>query len=155
LLAVFLQQKHKTTFLGLTALNSTKPLLAAAYSRFPIRKRFQMIDSLLGLIANNMDRKEVRVPHLLEYFSTINEEYLIEVSLNKMKAILDVYSQQERELWATSAVEEVANELHDRLQGECGDLGDIYSKIKMVELYQRLYQVRFVEYENYFIELIK
>lgn len=72
MLAVFLQQKHKTTFLGLSALNDTKPLLTAAYSRYPIRKRFQLIDGLLGLIANNMSRKEVQVVHLLEYFSLIN-----------------------------------------------------------------------------------
>lgn len=53
------------------------PLLNAAYSRFPIRKRFQLVDGLLGLIAHNINRQQVSVQHLMRYFSHIHEEYLI------------------------------------------------------------------------------
>jgi len=65
LLGVFLQQKKKTAFLGLDGLSSTKTLLTAAYARFPIRKRYQLVDSLLGLVANNINSKEVHIDHLL------------------------------------------------------------------------------------------
>lgn len=72
-----------------------------------------------------------------------------------MRAILEAYPQEEREQWAVSAAEEVVSEVQAGLQGEGGDLNGAYNKIRMVELYQRLYQVRFADYEDYFLELIK
>jgi hypothetical protein len=77
LIGVFPHQQSCTSFLGKEQIDSTLPLLSAAYSRFPIRKRFQLVDGLLGLIAHNINRQQVPVPHLMRYLSHIHEEYLI------------------------------------------------------------------------------
>jgi hypothetical protein len=58
---VFRHQQHSTSFLGKEELESTLPLFSAAYSRFPIRKRFQLVDGLLGLISRNINRQQVSV----------------------------------------------------------------------------------------------
>jgi hypothetical protein len=72
-----------------------------------------------------------------------------------LKNILEIYSQKEREEWATATAEDIVREIDEKLQGACEDLEAVYQKIKMLELYQRLYKVRFLEYEKYFLELIK
>jgi hypothetical protein len=72
-----------------------------------------------------------------------------------LKNILEIYSQKEREEWAAATAEDIVREIDEKLQGACEDLEAVYKKIKMLELYQRLYKVRFLEYEKYFLELIK
>ncbi len=93
LLLVFKGQAKKTTFVTVEVLDSTKDLLVNAYNRFPIRKRFQLVDSILSLISNNINKEEVSIDFLLSYLVTINPEYLMAEKKQAIKKILLIYGE--------------------------------------------------------------
>ena len=91
LLMVFLQQRKRTQFLTRDLLESSKYLLTSGYSRYPIRKRFQLVDSLLNLISNNLNFSSITIEALFDYFIIINKEYFIQENISKLKSILELF----------------------------------------------------------------
>lgn len=76
LFMVFKRQTRKSTFLGKELLERVKKLCGSAYVRYPIRKRFQMVDSILMIIENHRNH-EIDLSTLLDFLVSINKEYFI------------------------------------------------------------------------------
>lgn len=66
-------------------------LLRKGYVRYPIRKRYQLVDSLLVMLQRHINRDQVTVESLLEWISMINEEYLVGQNINKVIDLFDKY----------------------------------------------------------------
>lgn len=55
LLMVFKDVKRRISWVGLSEVTEFRNLLMRAYTRYPIRKRYQMIDSILILLGEQLN----------------------------------------------------------------------------------------------------
>jgi ADP-heptose:LPS heptosyltransferase len=60
LMLVFQHANRSTTFVGKDQLERASVLLKKAYSRYPIRKRYQLVDSLLSMLNKHLNIDEVQ-----------------------------------------------------------------------------------------------
>jgi hypothetical protein len=65
--------------------------LQQGYGRYPIRKRYQMLDSMLALLTNHIDTKEIELSSMLNFAVLINRDYLIEPNRQKARNLLEIY----------------------------------------------------------------
>lgn len=73
LILIFPGIKRKTEFLSLDLLERMSKLCNNAYGRYPIRKRYQMVDSMLDLIANQRNLEQVGLEPTLSFLINLNE----------------------------------------------------------------------------------
>jgi hypothetical protein len=88
LLRVFWFQEIRTKFVDKSWLDRIKAIMGKAYSRFPIRKRHQMMDSILCLLSNNLDGESISLFDIFDLFASINEEYFSEANISHFTPIL-------------------------------------------------------------------